>query len=197
MNSRYKRSVFKDAGKVSHLTYQIGETDLLRNKSGAVDVKKIKSPKIQSIISKLSSTLSEFRKLTGKGRGIAAVQIGVPLKIAVLFAGKDLLVIINPQIIKGSKQLLIYPEICMSANPIVALVTRPAWIELSYLDKGGNTKIWAGRKDKILNRVFQHEIDHMNGIVNIDLVKSKDLILDSDPLYFKNARFEKIRQTRG
>lgn len=47
----------------------------------------------------------------------------------------------------------------------------------------------------MLNRVFQHEIDHMNGIINIDKVKSpKELILESDPDFHKNAKFEEVSQ---
>lgn len=193
MNASYKRSVFTNAAKVAHLTYQIGETDILRKKSDVVDVNKIKSAKIRSVISKLSSTLLEFRQLTGKGKGIAAVQIGIPLQIAVIFLKKDLLTIINPKVINRSKTLLIHPEICMSANPIIAQVTRPEWSEFSYLDELGNTKVWKDKKNRILNRVFQHEIDHMNGIININLVASKDLILDSDPRFFKRAKFIEIQ----
>lgn len=194
MNAIYKRSVFLDAAKVAHLTLQVGESNLLRQKSSQVNLSDVKSKKTKAVISKLKKTLTEFRKLTGKGKGIAAVQIGIPLQIAVVFFMKNSLTIINPKIIDKSKTLLIHPEICMSANPIIAHVKRPEWIKFSYLDEFGNMKIW-NKKSRILNRVFQHEIDHLNGIVNIDLVKSRDLILDSDPKFFKRAKFIEIKNT--
>ena len=199
MNAVYKKSVFINAAKVAHLTYQIGESDLLRKKSMPLNIKKISSLKTRSLVTKLKTTLLEYKKLTGKGRGIAAVQIGVPIKIAVLFIGNDLETIINPKVIKKSSKLLTYPEICMSANPVIARVIRPSWIEVEYFDEKGVKKTWK-RKDKtrqnlVLNRVIQHEIDHLEGIINIDLVKPGELILDSDPNYFKQAEFVTHKET--
>lgn len=191
IKGKFKKQIFEEAAKTSHLTYQIGELDSLREKSQNVDDIEIKSNKVRSIISKLKRTLREYRKLTGKGRGVAAIQIGIPLKIAVVFEDKKLLTIINPKIIKKSKKLLKYPEICMSANPIIAKVSRAQWIEFEYLDEKANKQIWTDHENKIMNRVFQHEIDHMEGIINIDLVDSKQLILNSDSKFFKQAKFEK------
>ncbi len=52
MNSKYKKKTFEDAALVSHLTYQIGESNLLRKKSQPVYVTKIDSPEIKKVISK-------------------------------------------------------------------------------------------------------------------------------------------------
>lgn len=191
MKAKFKKKIFEEAAKISHLTYQIGELKELREKSREVLISEIKSKKIKSVISKLKKTLREYRLLTGKGRGIAAIQIGVALKIAAIYLGEEILIIINPKITKKSKNIFLYPEICMSANPVIAKVKRPEFIEFKYLDEDGNKQIWNG-KDKLLNRVFQHEIDHLEGIINIDLVSSKDLILNSDPAFFKNAEFIKV-----
>lgn len=196
IRGNYKRKVFSDAGKVANLTYQIGELDLLRKKSKEVKISEISSPEIQKVIFKLKQTLIKYRKLTGKGRGIAAVQIGIPLKIAVIFVDEKPHTIINPKITKKSEQLLLFPEVCMSANPIIARVIRPSWVNVSYFDESGKKQTWdygdQKRSELVLNRVLQHEIDHMEGIINIDLVDSRSLILDSDPQFFKNAKFEKV-----
>ncbi|MBP9719475.1 MAG: peptide deformylase, partial [Candidatus Levybacteria bacterium] len=108
---------------------------------------------------------------------------------------KDLLIIINPVITKKSKDLYRYPEICMSANPLIAPVVRPAWIEFSYLDEHGKEQLWETKDDtkegRLYNRVFQHEIDHMDGIINIDKVQSNELIFESDPTFYDKATFEK------
>ena len=188
---KFKKQVFAEAAITSHLTYQIGEFPALRAKSATVNESKINSPEIKTVIGKLKNKLKEYRKLTGKGRGIAAIQIGIPLKIAVIFLDEKLLTIINPRVTDKSKTFLSYPEICMSANPIIAVVARPSYIEFEYLDEDGNKQIWNG-KDQLMNRVFQHEIDHMEGIINIDLVDSKTLIINSDPDFFKNAKFEQV-----
>jgi len=188
--TKYKRKVFEEASFTSHLTYQIGELNSLREKSEPV--KEIESSQTKLVISKLRKTLKEYRKLTGKGRGIAAIQIGYALRIAAIFEEKEILVIINPRIINRSKKLLRFPEICMSANPIIAPVVRPSFIEFEYLNEKGEKVVWSEKENKIMNRVFQHEIDHMEGIINIDLVPSKDLILNSDPKFFKEAKFEEV-----
>jgi len=188
--TKYKRRVFQEAALTSHLTYQIGELNSLREKSELV--KEIESSQTKLVISKLKKTLKEYRKLTGKGRGIAAIQIGYPLRIAAVFEEKEILVIINPRIINRSKKLLPFPEICMSANPIIAKVVRPEWVEFEYLNEKGEKAVWSEKENKIMNRVFQHEIDHMEGIINIDLVKSSELILLSDPKFFEEAKFEEL-----
>ena len=190
IKSNFKKQVFEEAALVSHLTVQIGESNLLREKSQQVSISEIESKSIHQVISKLKKTLKEYRRLTGKGRGVAAVQIGIPLRIAVVFIYNKILTIINPKITKKSNNKYLYPEICMSANPIIAKVIRPEFIEFEYYDEKGAKQFW-NDKDRLLNRVFQHEIDHMEGIINIDLVDSKDLILLSDAEFFKNAEFKK------
>lgn len=192
MKSKFKKQIFEEAAKISHLTYQIGQFPGLREKSKEVQITDIGSSEIKLVISKLKKTLKEYRRLTGKGRGVAAIQIGIPLNIAVVFNKEEILTIINPKITKASDDKYLYPEICMSANPIIARVIRPEFIEFEYLDENGEKQIWNDR-DRLLNRVFQHEIDHMEGTINIDLVESKDLILLSDPKFFKNAKFVKTR----
>lgn len=188
---KFKKQVFEEASKVSHLTLQIGESTSLREKSQDVNISEISITRIKSVISKLKKTLKEYRRLTGKGRGIAAVQIGVPVRIAVVFIDNKILTIINPKATRRSNNKYLYPEICMSANPIIAKVVRPEFIEFEYYDDKGIKQFW-NNKDRLLNRVIQHEIDHMEGIINIDLVESKDLILLSDPDFFENAEFIKV-----
>ena len=191
IKSKFKKQIFEEASKVSHLTLQIGESLSLREKSQDVSISEINTTKIKSVISKLKKTLKEYRRLTGKGRGVAAVQIGFSLRIAVVFIDNKILTVINPKITKKSNNKYLYPEICMSANPIIAKVIRPEFIEFEYYDEKGTKQFW-NDKDRLLNRVFQHEIDHMEGIINIDLVNSKDLVLLSDPEFFKNAEFTRV-----
>jgi peptide deformylase len=192
MHSKFKKQIFEEAAKIYNLTYQIGELPGLRKKSEPVNLSEIKSTQTKAVIRKLKKTLQDYRRLTGKGRGVAAIQIGIPLRIAVVYLEKKILTIINPVITKKSKIFLRYPEICMSANPIIAPVIRPEYIEFEYLDESGTKQIWNDHKDRLMNRVFQHEIDHLEGIINIDLVESKELILLSDSKFFKTAKFEEI-----
>ena len=86
----------------------------------------------------------------------------------------------------------------MSALPVIAPVVHPAWVEVEYYDENGKKQIWKTKDDSqphiMMNRVLQHEIDHMNGIINIDLVNDpKELFLESDPKFYDNAKFEEIK----
>lgn len=192
--SAFKKSVFLKAAKVSSFIFQIGEFSELRKHSRAVPISKITSEEMRNKFKYLKSCLVKYRKLTGYGRGVTAVQIGIPERFSVVYTPEKLMIVINPKITKKSKTLLKYPEICMSANPIISPVVRPSWVELEYYDESGKLQMWNNKKDRILNRVFQHEIDHMYGIINIDLVKSpKELILESDPDFYKNAKFEEVK----
>jgi peptide deformylase len=164
----YKKEVFEKLIKTADFIYQIGESDALRNPSRKVILADIPTPIFQKKLAYIKSCMRKYRKLTGMGRGIAGVQIGIPERIAVILLKKTLVIIINPVITKRSKTLLTYPEICMSANPLIAPVSRPSWIEFSYIDEHGEKHYWDTKDEtieaKIYNRVFQHEIDHMDGM---------------------------------
>lgn len=195
-NAAFKKNVFNRAGKVSEFIYQIGEYEALRSPSKEVPLNKINSEDTQAKFAYLKKCLIRYRKLTGYGRGITAVQVGIPERFSVIYTPEELLIVMNPVITKSSQKLLKYPEVCMSANPIIAPIVRPSWIEFDYFDEQGNLKQWKTKDStdmgKIMNRVFQHEIDHMEGIINIDKVSSGELILESDPDFYKNAKFEEV-----
>ncbi len=194
---KFKKRVWEQCAVVSDFIYQIGEYPELRQKSKEVFLKKINEKVVQKKFVYLKKCLLNYRKLTGYGRGITAVQVGIPERYSVIFYNDELLLIVNPHITKISKKKYLYPEMCMSANPIIAPTVRPAWIEFTYYDEKGEKKFWNTKDDteigKMMNRVFQHEIDHMEGIINIDRVSSpKDLILQSDPTFYDSAKFEEI-----
>lgn len=207
----HKRKVFQKTLSVSSFIHQIGEFDELRKPLKEVPFNKIKSEELKSKIRYVKKCLIKYRKLTGYGRGISAVQLGIPLRFSVIYLGqtivnirnkkevgfKDLDVIINPIITAKSNKLLKYPEMCMSLNPVIVPTIRPSWIEFDYYDEEGNFKHWDTKDDTdvgiMMNRVFQHEIDHMEGIINIDLIKNpREIILESDPDFYKNAKFEEV-----
>ena len=194
---KYKTKVFENASLTGQFVYQIGESEDLRKPSKEVPVNKITSKIYQEKFKYLKKCLLKYRKLTGLGRGITAVQVGIPERFSIVYTPEKLILIINPKVTKVSKTKLKYPEMCMSANPIIVPTIRSSWIEFEYLDEHGNKKIWNTKdnikQSKILNRVFQHEIDHMHGIINLDIGNPKEYILESDPKFYKNATFEKVR----
>lgn len=194
----YKKDVFERASKVTDFIYQIGEHPGLRQPSKAVPIKDITAMEYQQKIRYMHDCLRRYRRLTGYGRGITGIQVGIPERISVLFTtDMEIMTVINPKILSKSYKQYKYPEICMSANPIIAPVVRPAWIEISYYDEEGKKKNWKTKDetpaDRIMNRVLQHELDHMEGIINIDKVGSpSELIIESDPEFYDKAGFEEV-----
>lgn len=186
-----------DVSLLADFIYQIGESENLRKQSKEVPLAKLTSPEMIQKFRYLKKCLLTYRKKTGYGRGIAAVQIGIPERFAVIYYNEKPLIIINPTITKSSKKNYRYSEMCMSAFPIVAPVVRPSWIEFTYYDECGDKKQWDTKDNtdegRMYNRVFQHEIDHMEGIINIDRVDSpRDLIMQSDPEFYASVKFEEL-----
>lgn len=198
---KHKQDIFEKVISTGQFIYQIGESEILRQSSREVNYKDICSEVFQKKIAYLNKCMLKYRKLTGVGRGIAAVQVGIPERFSVIYMPDikgELLIIINPVVIKKSERFLSYPEMCVSANPIIAPTIRPAWIEFEYYNEQGEKEFWntkdTTREGKMYNRVFQHEIDHMDGIINIDRVESKRLTFESYPSYYDKASFEEVEK---
>lgn len=193
----YKKKVFNQLIATGDYIYHIGESESLREPSQAVRIRDITTPSFQKKLQYVKDCLFKYRAETGMGRGLAAVQVGIPERFAVIFMPREegnVLTIINPEIQDKAKHYLVYPEICMSANPLIARVSRPAWMEFDYYDENGELQLWKVKDDdtqgKLYNRIAQHEIDHMNDIINIDKVVARDLIFEVDPSFYDNATFE-------
>ena len=193
---KFKKKVFEDLINTGQFIYQIGESEILRKPSKRVPAKSITTPEFKSKVSYAKSCLRKYRKLTGMGRGIAAPQVGIAERFFVIWVNDKPEIFINPNITKESNEKYLYPEVCMSAAPLLAPVVRPAWIEFEYLNEKGEKKIWNTKDDtksgRMLNRVFEHEIDHLEGIINIDRVSPKELIFDLDPAKKKLSKFKKV-----
>lgn len=111
-----------------------------------------------------------------KGVGLAANQVGVARRVAVIDAEGEKLVLINPQIVDTAGRET-GEEGCLSIPEVFADVTRPDHVVLEALDYHGQSyrKILEG----LPARAVQHEIDHLDGILFIDrlgLLKRKRLL---------------------
>ncbi len=196
---KYKKKMYAQLGLTSGFIYQLGEEDMIRRKSREVKPEEIQSKEIQSKIKYLKRCLLKYRKITSMGRGVAGVQVGIPERLAVIYMPEEedkLLTIINPHIIDRAGDSLKFTEGCMSEGPLFAPVVRPAWIKFKYLDEQGRERMWDKKSDNpahcIANRVFQHEIDHMDGIIFLDRGILSELTLDSDPQFYEQVKFEEV-----
>lgn len=123
------------------------------------------------------------------GMGLAFIQMGIPKRIFVI-ANKDdetgefeEHIIINPKIISQSEELIFVGEGegCLSVNrPVDGIVPRHARINVEYYDIDGNKKQVRVREEIAI--AFQHEIDHLNGILFVDKIDSKNPFKDKEKM---------------
>ena len=113
------------------------------------------------------------------GIGLAAIQIGIPKRIIVIDLKienkKNPLYFVNP-IIKNKDNLKsTYEEGCLSVPNQFAQIDRPKKCDVDYLDYDGEKKIL--KAEGLLATCIQHEMDHLEGILFIDYLSNKIIII--------------------
>jgi peptide deformylase len=115
------------------------------------------------------------------GIGLAAPQVGVPLRVAVvdLSLGKrggELFTLVNPEFVEREGMQL-EEEGCLSVPGFNATVARPARVVVRALDRTGASHIVEGTN--LLARALQHEFDHLDGLLFLDRLRGikRDLIV--------------------
>lgn len=113
------------------------------------------------------------------GMGMAAIQIGVPKRYIVIVHevddGFDSYVVINPKIVSNSTEIVYVEdgEGCLSVNrETEGIVPRYARVTVEGFDTLGNKIRIRAREELAI--AFQHEIDHLNGILFVDKIDPKD-----------------------
>lgn len=105
------------------------------------------------------------------GVGLAAPQVGISKRVIVIDVGDDngLIELVNPEIVtKNGEQL--GPEGCLSIPGLQGDVRRSNHIVIKGFDRHGKPIQYEGTE--LLSRAFQHEIDHLNGVLFVDLAES-------------------------
>jgi len=147
---------------------------VLRCVADPVEPDRVKSPEIQRLIDDMYDTMAEYG-----GLGLAAPQVHSPIQILVteditdpdregeFLARRS--VVINPKITFLTSEEIAYFEGCLSVPDFRGRVPRIRRIRLQGLDRD------AGRIDREVEGfpavVYQHEVDHLNGIVFLDRMK--------------------------
>ncbi len=124
------------------------------------------------------------------GIGLAAIQIGEPLRLVTMDLAKkdeekEPHVFINPEITWSSDEKNIHEEGCLSIPEYYEEVERPAKVRFSYLDLDG--KLREVEADGLFATCIQHEIDHLNGVLFIDHISK----LKRDRVIKKYAKMAK------
>jgi len=142
---------------------------LLRKISVALGADKIKAPEFQRLLLDMEKTM-----LMKDGAGLAAPQIGQNIRVSVIRHDNKTHWLINPKITTKSWAKEVDEEGCLSVlnaqgEIIYAPVARHKKITCLYLDRSGRAqKI---RAEKLLARIIQHEVDHLDGILFIDRIE--------------------------
>lgn len=132
--------------------------------------------KLQKLIDDMVDTM-----YAAPGVGLAANQVGVPQRLAVidLSVGKrpgELHVVINPELVESQGEIT-EEEGCLSIPDFTEIVTRPEKVRMRYLDRNGEPREMAG--EGLMARAICHEIDHLNGTLFVDYLRGlkRDRIL--------------------
>lgn len=165
---------------------------ILRTKSKPVSSKELKTKSFQKFLDKLVATC-----LKNDGVGIAAPQVGINKRVIVVtvdpknprYENKSpfpLTIVINPKIASLSKEIKEDWEGDLSAN-LRGLVPRSITCTVTGLDREGQEVQYSVTND-FHARVFQHEIDHLDGIMFLDKVKKKKSFSEYETwkIYWKN-----------
>ncbi len=119
----------------------------------------------QTIIRDLSETLAHFRNENGFGRAIAAPQIGIQQRIIFTNVNGGF-ALINPVITNASQELFELWDDCFSLPNLLVRVKRHVEIKVDFTNEYGVAQSLNFQNE--LSELFQHEIDHLDGILATD-----------------------------
>ncbi len=147
----------------------LGE-DVLRAK--AKEVTEV-TPRIRELIDDMFETMYE-----ANGVGLAAPQVGVRKRIVVVdVTGEDPVALINPVILKSDGEQTGY-EGCLSVPGKTGIVTRANHVIVEAYNE--NMEKFTIEAEELMARALQHEIDHLDGVMYVDLVKEGELYNNED-----------------
>ena len=127
--------------------------------------------KVDEEVSKLVDDMIDTMHATG-GVGLAAPQVGVSLRVAVIeLPGEDTIVLVNPEIVKRSGVMEV-TEGCLSIPGYRGDIRRSTKVTVKGLDRDGKAIRIKG--EGLLSEALEHEIDHLNGILYVDHLDSID-----------------------
>jgi peptide deformylase len=167
---------------------------ILRKKVKPVSQKEIGSKSFEDFCNNLIKTCD-----AKSGVGIAAPQVDTDKRVFILWSRttkkrKNIpklgpIAIINPKIVSASKKMVKAWEGCLSIPGIRGLVPRHKSIDVEFITREGE-KLSLTLED-FPARIFQHEFDHLNGIVFLDRTNPKDLITEAEYLKMMKMKAKK------
>ena len=120
----------------------------------------------------VAESLVETMKHFG-GIGLSANQVGLPYRVFVMGDHKQYITCFNPKILSESKKTVVIEEGCLTYPGLFVKITRPEDIYVQFEDE--NQSIHNTTFEGLMCRVYQHEMDHMDGIDFTSRAKRMDL----------------------
>lgn len=183
---------------------------VLRSRAEEVPKEKIHTPEFQALIKTMVETMRE-----APGVGLAAPQIGIPWRLIVLEDRADLVkklssgeqkerertpfdtrVFVNPTMRLLGEEKVTFFEGCLSVKGFVAMVDRFREVEVTGLDENGEPHSfhavgWPAR-------IFQHEMDHLDGTLYIDRMLARSFAtIEQSQALFAGKSIAEIRELLG
>lgn len=137
-----------------------------------------KVTRIDKSIQRLIDDMIETMRAVA-GVGLAAPQVGVPLRVAVIeIPGDEVIVLINPEVVKREGERII-GEACLSVPGYQGEIKRSVWVKIKAQDRLGRKIRLKG--EGLMAQALEHEIDHLNGLLYIDRLAGPDKLRKSVP----------------
>ncbi|MFA7088205.1 MAG: peptide deformylase [Patescibacteria group bacterium] len=151
----------------------INPNPILRKKSEEISLDILSEPNFKEFLADMGETM-----IKKDGAGLAAPQVGKNIRVIAVNRNEKPILMINPRITKKSWAREIEEEGCLSVlnkkgEIVYAPVERCKKVNCTYFDEKGKIKKISA--EKLLARVLQHEIDHLDGILFIDKMIGKKL----------------------
>ena len=130
---------------------------------------KKKSESVEEVDEEIKQLIDDMTETmyASRGVGLAAVQIGILKRVIVVNVGEELVALVNPEILEneGESQM---EEGCLCLPGVLIDVKRSEKVKVKGLNEKGEEVVVDA--EGLLARAFQHEVDHLNGILIIDKV---------------------------
>ena len=131
-----------------------------------------RSPAARIVADDLRDTLRDWRERHGSGRGIAAPQVGAPIRMVHIELPGRRWTLVNPEIVDvGDQDFLVWDD-CFSFPELLVRVQRAYQVTVRYQDPSGDAHTLEAEGD--LAELLQHEIDHLDGVLAVDRATGVD-----------------------
>ena len=153
-----------------------------------------KSKKVEQINDKIIQLLDDLKDtlMEADGIGLAAPQVGILKRIAIIDSGEEVIELINPVITEREGEQ-VYLEGCLSVPGMYGNVGRPEKVTVIALNRDGEEMEY--QAEGLLAVAFCHEIDHLDGVMFTDKVKGKLYSIEElNEMEKKNENDEKTKK---